>query len=169
MSKLYFTVGLPRCGKSTLAYKWLNKESDIKVEGYSGRLANEYECGPKTARRFFPRAVVNGDDFRMAIHGDIYHKETEGFVGAAVFAAIRALLLTGHDVLFDETNSSEWSIRRIFEINPQAVAIRVDTPLQICEERALANNQPYLIPVIQRVDRNLQKLDIEAIRSDYIS
>jgi predicted kinase len=80
MKKLVCLVGLPRSGKTTHA-TYLRK-----VHG---------------------AAVVNPDSFRLALHGRRYCQEAESFVWAAVWLAVRALFLAGHDlIVLDATNVS---------------------------------------------------------------
>jgi len=130
--KLYFTVGLPRSGKTTLANKWV-------------------EDGPK-------RLVFSGDTFRLAIHGLPYIKEAEGLVFSIMDVAARAMLLDGYDVLMDETASTEATILRYLNLDIDAQPMFVHTPASVCKERAVAGNRPYLVPVIDRIDKQLFQL-----------
>ena len=77
---------------------------------------------------YFParRIIVCADDFRLATYGQDYDHSCECMAAATIFTTIKALLKT-HCVLFDDTNSSEWSLRRIFEIFPTAEYINIGT------------------------------------------
>ena len=167
---LYFSVGMPRSGKSTIARDWSgpygpDDPRDLYTETitYDGaHYWNDFTRKPS-------KVIVCGDDFRLAAHGQVYRRLSEGLVWGHIQVAIQALLKTGHTVFFDETNSSPWSIERIFEIDSDAVPVFVKTPMETCIERALANNQEYLVPVIKRVAKNLEYMTperIEEIRKD---
>lgn len=132
--KLYFTVGLARSGKSTHARNWLRERSER------------------------PRAVVCGDDFRRAIHRHAYIPEAEGLVFATMDVAARALLLGGHDVLLDETATTEATILRYLRIDLDAQPVFVPTPEEVCIQRAIANGQEYLVNPIRRMASQLRDL-----------
>lgn len=142
----YLLYGLPRSGKSTLLKQW----------------------------RIYPnRVVVNADSFRKIITGKIYHRNAEPQVWAASITAVKALLSEGYTVLFDETNSSEWSIKRMFEIDPAAQYVMLQTEPEICIERAKITHPEYAktyTDVIWHVSNNLIELkNIEEIRNDVIN
>ncbi len=132
MSQMYATVALPRAGKSSFANEW--KRGD--------RL----------------RAVVCADDIRRAIHKGAWNSASEPFVHATEVAMIRALRLGGYSVLVDETNTSEFSLRKILQIDSATAFVYFDTDPEECIRRAHATNQDYLLPVILRCYRNLEKL-----------
>jgi tRNA uridine 5-carbamoylmethylation protein Kti12 len=169
---LYFSVGMPRSGKSTIAKEWAGKFGpDDPRDVYMDSITSDTLC-TKWWIDFTPRygkVVVCGDDFRLATHGQVYRRLSECDVSAHVLTAIKALLLTGHTVFFDETNSSAWSIERIFEIDPDAIPVFIRTPKEVCIQRALDNKQDYLVPVIEKVAKNLEYMTpekIEEIRKD---
>jgi len=147
-NKLTFLRGLPRSGKSTFAKEWLKQE--------------------KT------RAIVCGDDFRLAIHGPTqYIRLAEPHVFASIFTAIRALLMK-HEVLFDETNSSENSIRCIFEIDPAAEYVEFGTPPEVRFQRMIEKykNEHSTLTcenVINNITHQLETTDVEKIRREYIN
>jgi hypothetical protein len=78
-------------------------------------------------------------------------------------------------VLVDGTCTTEYSIRDMFKIDEHAQHLLVNTPLNICKERAIATNQPDLLPVIDRMDQQLSQWKedhvnyIEGLRRDFIS
>lgn len=134
---LYFMIGLPRCGKSTYVDKWVMEKPN--------------------------RVVVCSDDIRMALHGKAYESLSETMVFAIKHVVIRAHLLRGCEVMVDGTHTTETSMRRILEIDSQAKPILVKTSKETCISRAIATNQEYLIPVINRQSKNLQALETEGL------
>lgn len=122
-------VGLPRSGKSTWA----------------------------RSQRYYP--IVNPDSVRLAIHGQRYIAEAEPFVWATVKAMVKALFLAGHScVILDATNttrkrrdewqSSQW--RTCFKA--------VGTSKEVCIERAIAEGDSEIIPVIERMAEQFETL-----------
>jgi predicted kinase len=132
-------VSPSRAGKSTYCDEWVRQDHNAA----------------------YPRVIVCGDDIRKALHGEEYNVLSETVVFAIIHVTVRAFLNRGFDVIVDETSTSEISIRRLLEIDENAVAITLDTPKEVCIERALKNNQPYLIPVIERHFNNLEKIKQE--------
>jgi hypothetical protein len=157
-NQLFFTRGLPRSGKGTFANKWIIEQE----YSYKDILYN------RSIHIYFPlrRIVVCADDFRLATYGQDYDHSCECVAAATIFTAIKALLKT-HCVLFDDTNSSEWSLRRIFEICPTAEYINIGTEKKICLER---NAKTKKIPefVFDRIERQLVEIEPEQIKKDYI-
>jgi predicted kinase len=135
-SKLFYTIGCMRSGKSTFARQW-EKEKTTPDE---------------------KRVVLSGDSFRKGVHGQIYIGEAEFFVFACMDAAARALIHEGYTVLIDETSSSINTIERYLRICIQAQPIWIDTPKEICITRAINLKQEYLIPAIERVSKQIEEL-----------
>lgn len=123
---LICTVGLPRSGKST----WSRSQS-------------------------YP--IVNPDSVRLAIHGQRYVESSEPFVWATVRAMVRALFLAGHDtVILDSCcntrkRRNEWQVREWDEVKWKTVFKVIDTPADVCIERANAENDHYIVPHIKRM------------------
>jgi hypothetical protein len=142
VGKILFLRGVPRCGKSTFCNNWL--------KNYHG----------------IPKVVISGDDFRLATYGQEYCHTAEAAQGLTVFAAIRALVKR-HLVLYDETNSSEFSLRRIFEIDKHAQYV---TFTMAWNDVMKINDSTSRIPieVFDRISYNLQDIDPEEIRKDYV-
>ena len=139
--KITYLIGPTRAGKSTFCKKWL-QERDI--EGYH-------------------RIVVNADMIRIAIHGERYNHHSEPIVFSAQYLMLKTFYLQGYHVLFDETNTTDISIRRILEIDPEAMPLIFDTPAEICKERAVASSQLDLDSVIDRHCNQLKRLLEEGI------
>lgn len=126
-------LGLPRSGKSTI----------------TARL-----------RRELGAPVVNADSIRLALHGQRYHPLAESFVFAIRECMVRSLFLAGHDiVIYDETNFSRATRDRMKSKNWESVYLVVDTPAEICKERAIATGQPDLLPVIDAMAARYEPLD----------
>jgi predicted kinase len=126
MNTLILTVGLPRSGKST----WARSTG-------------------------FP--IVNPDAIRFALHGQPFVKEAEGMVWTIAKYMVRSLFLAGHTtVILDATNTlarnrSEWnSADWIVEYSC------FKTDAAECIKRALVNKQDYLLPVIERMNRQME-------------
>jgi predicted kinase len=126
---LKYLVGCPRSGKSTYAAKWVNEK-------------------PK-------RIVVCADTFRKAVYDKTWWRDGESMAYATAYAAVRAFLLDGYEVLYDDTNTSDESLKRLFALDENATPIVIDTPMDVCLKRAVELDQSYLIPVIARCCQNL--------------
>lgn len=125
-------LGLPRSGKSTI----------------TARL-----------RRELGAPVVNADSIRLALHGQRYHPLAESFVFAIRECMVRSLFLAGHDlVIYDETNFSRATRDRMKSKDWDNVYLVVDTSPEICKERAIATEQPDLIPVIDSMAARYEPL-----------
>ncbi len=129
MSRLNFTIGLPRSGKSTFCRKWR--------EGGKNRV------------------VLSGDSFRQSIYGERFRIEGELFVRATLLAAVKALVRDGYEILIDETNTSVYHIEEILHVDKNAHAYVFYTSAEVCKERAIDCNQLDLLTSIDRMDRNL--------------
>jgi predicted kinase len=128
-SRLYFTIGLPRSGKSTFAADWQKK--------------------------FPKRVVLSGDDFRLAVYGKRFQYEGEPIVRASLITAARALLHAGYEVLIDETNTTSPHVYDILNIDPDATAYIFSVTPEECIDRAIDCEQLDLIEPIKRMNENL--------------
>lgn len=140
---MHFLMGCPHSGKSTYANNW------VKTTPYC---EGDWVREPGPLR---PRVVISGDDFRYSLTGHEYLPHSEMIVSSFMDVAILALLNRGFDVLVDDTSSSEMTLLRYFRLHSDPVPIFMDTPPEVCKERALANNRPYLLPVIDRIAKQL--------------
>lgn len=129
---LILTVGLPRSGKSTWAHKSIYDRNAV---------------------------VVNPDSVRLAIHGQAYIREAEGFVWATVKAMVKALFLAGHtEVIIDATNLKEKG-RGAWWCDDWTVLYKVfDADSETCMQRARDSNREDLIPVIIRMADEYEEL-----------
>jgi predicted kinase len=139
---LFYMVGSPKSGKSTIANKWVKDLSTYQL------LEGEYN----------PRVVIGGDDFRTAITSREFIPEAEGLVFAAMDVAARALLARGFDVLIDETSTTKASLLRYYKLDINATPIIVDTSANECVKRAITSSSPYLVAPIMRISKQFDKL-----------
>jgi len=122
---LLMTVGLPRSGKST----WSRKQ----------------DC-----------PIVNPDSIRLAIHGQAFIEDAEPIVWTIAKYMVKALFIAGHNkVVLDATSISK--IAREFWINDmwECRYIPFVVPKSTCIERAKTSNREDLIPIIERMDEEL--------------
>jgi hypothetical protein len=147
-NKLYFTIGIPRSGKSSIASSWANYFIDIYHNTVQGRNESKkfHECS---------RVVVCADTIRLALTGQRFVKEAEGTVHAIKDVMIRTLLRQGYDVLVDGTHTLKSHIKELLYIDPQADFLLIDTPVAFCKDRADKSGQSDLYLVIDRMNKNL--------------
>lgn len=130
---LFVSQGLPRCGKSKFADIWLKHETR--------------------------RVVVAGDDIRLALTGERFNHCAEEMVLTIKHLMIKSLLIRGHTVLHDGTNTDISSVNKLLKIgetlNQRMIFVLFDTPKEECIRRAYATNQPDLEPVINRMADNM--------------
>jgi len=119
---LIVTVGLPRSGKTTYCNQVL------KPKGF---------------------VIVNPDSFRFAIHGQTFVPSAEPFVWAAVYAAVDALRLAGHDVVVDGTHMTK-KRRESWEQRGAEFHL-MGTKKEVCLERAKLTGREDILPVIERM------------------
>lgn len=127
--KLYFTIGPPRSGKSTKAKLWLQRRESLVGEADDG----------------YPRYLWDSDILRLELYDKRYYREGEALVFAVKNLAIRSALKAGHDVVVAGTHTSRASIRRLLEIDREAIPVLVDTPEHICLFRAITSGQNDLV------------------------
>jgi chloramphenicol 3-O-phosphotransferase len=150
MSRLFFLCGPARSGKSTVAKKWANYEVDV----CSGD-ALERKGGK--AHWESPRAIVNADTIRLQF-GHRFYGPIEELVHTFKHMMIKVLLDSGHDVLVDGTHTTKHSIVKLLEIDSDAEHAFVSTPADVCKERAVATDQTDLLPVIDRMVKQMEDL-----------
>lgn len=134
MHVLVMMMGLPRSGKSTMA----------------NLLRSRYHW-----------PIVCPDSVRLALTGQPFVREAEGFVWATTKVMVRSLFLSGHDrVILDATNlkrrdrdSWHWPNEFLREIHV------VPTAKEICLKRA-GDDQP-LCEAIERMAENVDPVHPE--------
>ena len=135
MSKLYFMIGLPRSGKSTKALSWRNPINGINS-----------------------RVIVCADVIRLSLYEHRFFIGGESMVHAIKYTMIDSLLKSDYDVLVDGTHTTEKSIKELLHIDKNARYLFVDTPVEECKKRAIASEQSDLLPVIDRMESQLEKI-----------
>lgn len=141
--KLSFLIAPARSGKSTFAAEWITEEDKDGL----------------------PRVVISDDQIRLALHGERYNRLAEPAVYATKYIILRTLVNSGYHVLSDDTHTTKESIERLLEIDKSATPIFIDTPYEVCLERAVNTNQFDLILVIGRMFENIRKLCARAYMS----
>ena len=125
---LYFTVSIPRAGKTTFAQRWKNEGKN--------------------------RVLVSGDQIRLAVYNQRFSVRGEPMVHAVKQYMLRTLLLEGYDVLFDDTNTTWKSVQMVFEIDYSARYIIIDCDPVECQRRAMESGQEDLVRVIEKMYPN---------------
>lgn len=93
--------------------------------------------------------VVNADSIRLALTGQRYQALAEPFIKAIRLTMVRSLFYAGHDlVLYDETCFSRGARDAVRSPEWETYFLPVPTDPDTCKARALATNQPDLLPVI---------------------
>ncbi|GIH11799.1 hypothetical protein Rhe02_98660 [Rhizocola hellebori] len=119
------TRGLPGCGKTTLARRWV-------------------AAAPGRAR-------ISRDDLRAMLHHGPRGEQTEKQVTDAAHAAAKILLRQGISVIFDETNLPEAHYQQLLDLareeaaNPVTVDLR-HVPLAVCLRRNASRHGAARVP-----------------------
>ena len=123
-------VGLPRSGKST----WARSQNV---------------------------PIVNPDSIRLATHGKEFDPKYEGLVWFHARIMVESLFLAGHEtVILDATNGTQGR-RSQWKDGPWERRYVVNTtPAQTCIERAVAENRPHMVPVIEKMAAEWQDVDV---------
>lgn len=135
MGKLTVLIGLPRSGKSTYAQNWLKYGKN--------------------------RVVVSEDKIRLALTGQDYCGPAEEFVHSIYYTMIKTLLMD-YDVLADDTHTTVGSLRKLAVLDDFHYEI-MDTPVDVCIQRAKDTGRPYLEGVIRRLGSQLADITPEVI------
>ena len=96
MGKLYFTIGLPRSGKTTKCNVWA-QDYHTEIVGHQ-LIFNELNNSN-------PRTIVCADEIRLAVYGQRWWTEGEELVHAIQRIMIVSLL-NRHDVIVDGTHTT---------------------------------------------------------------
>lgn len=151
---LYFTVALARAGKTTFCNRWVRGPFGPDSEGRPPDNV-QFHYLKDEVHIVRPRVVINGDSFRKALHGREYEALAECMVFAAMDVAARALLQDGYDVMIDETATTPETIKRYLRIDIDAQPVFIDTPLEVCLQRAMDGKKEFLVEPIKRMHKQL--------------
>jgi predicted kinase len=141
--KLTFLIGLPRSGKSTVANRLAQDNTNT--------------------------VIVCADNIRIALHGCRWSTVAEPMVKSIKEIMIRSCLDRGQNVIVDGTHTTPNSIKEMFRLDPDATYLLIDTSAKKCKERATKSNMEDLHPVIDRMSNQLLELTpdlIEQIRQE---
>ena len=123
MKTILMTVGLPQSGKST----WARKQG---------------------------LPIVNPDSIRLSLHGLPYIEKYESEVWRIARIMVESLFLAGNDIIIlDATNLTKERQDRWKSHKWEIFFKRFHTPKTQCIRRAKKNNKEYLIPIIEKMDR----------------
>ena len=118
--------GLPRAGKSTAAAKYMAAGG----------------------------VIVSKDSIRLALHGKPFVDWLEPEVADICRYMVSSLLYSGHRVIIlDECFPTAQSVKTVHRLWPMCTIKEhlIDTPPEVCIERAIKCGQEYLIPVIKEL------------------
>lgn len=134
--RLILMVGLPRSGKSTKATELSRKY------GYP---------------------IVSGDAIRKALHGHRFIQEAEPMVHTIAEIMARALFHAGHDtIIIDECNVTKKRRKRwINNFDCRTEYIHINTPMEICLDRAKKCWDIVIEPVIERMAKEFEPINPE--------
>lgn len=136
LGKLFYLIGLPGSGKSTVANKFVVDKIKDGV----------------------PTVIIGGDDFRKSITSKEFVPEAEGLVFASMDIAIRALLDRGFHVIVDETSTTKETLKRYYRLDINAQPVYVEADVEECISRVIANGKYFLVEPIRRMSKQLDKL-----------
>lgn len=133
---LVLMMGLPRSGKST-------KAQQLSLE------------------RGWP--IVNRDSIRIALHGQRYVPEAEPMVKAISLVMVRALFNAGHDAIIVDETSIRFETRKFWGSGVPSTewatkVFNIDTPPEVCLERAASMDDEVIMDVIERMAIDLEPL-----------
>lgn len=147
-TKIVFLTGLPRSGKSSLCKELVKNPEPLIKHGVNIGLGLVW---------------INVDDIRVTLSGKRFDLKYENDVFITKFQIIDTLLRTNHSVMVDDTHSSLHNIYPFLWRDPNALCIRVWSNAKACKERAIETNQLDVLPVIDRIEQNLIKLEHEVV------
>ncbi len=150
---IYFTIGLPRSGKSILCDQWVSYKMDIVDHQFQPRLHESICEHAHIEDSDNPRVIVCSDNIRIALHGCRWSSVAEESVHSIQGVMIRSLLERGFDVIVDGTHTTKSSIARMLRFDENAHYIYVNTNADTCKLRA--HDQQDLHSVIDRMEANL--------------
>lgn len=123
-NQLYMLIGIPGCGKTTFAKKYLTKTNTI---------------------------IISTDEIRKELTGTYsFSNKTNEKVFNTAKRRIKSALLNGLNVVFDATNTQKIYRQNFIKVaqdtKSDVVAIIFKTPLSICLERNSKRNLERRVP-----------------------
>lgn len=131
MNTVYTMVGLPGSGKSTFANQNQN-------------------C-----------SVVSTDEIRAELFGSADCQKNGNKVFSLAFRRVQEELDKGHDVIFDATNITRKSRKRILKFKANHVAVYVSTDKETCKKRQALRDRKVPFEVIEKMANNLTVPTVE--------
>lgn len=136
--KFIVLTGLPRSGKST-------KASALRDE--------------------VKGVIVSRDSVRLALHGTPFIRALEEEVRNITRLLVRSLILSGHhSIIIDECNLCDERLSvfisdcvKGFDFEYEIEYIHCDTTVDVCKERAITTGQPWLLTVIDEMQKEYKE------------
>ena len=135
MKTLKVMIGLPRSGKST----WIryNKTNEV---------------------------IVSADDLRYIVYGQRFWADGEPNMWAIRGMMLKCLMQQGVDLIIDETNTTKERRKPILKMAQEygycVTGYVIMTDEKECISRAIEEQQPNLIGVIERMSKQFQQPEI---------
>lgn len=127
LKRIYCMIGLPCSGKTTLVKKIIEKEPRI--------------------------VVVSADTLRKTIFGRDFFEPGEEIVWAVRKYMLMSLMSWGNPIIIDETNLTKYRREKIINLAGQfdyeVYGLILDTPKEVCIERAYNDNNTKIVPIIR--------------------
>ncbi len=103
--------------------------------------------------------MVCPDAIRRGLHGERFIAEAEDMVWAIAHTMVRSLFLAGHPlVLLDACNGTVKRRKAWWSTQWQTFFRHIDTPYDVCYERALQFNDLEILPSLQRMSEQFEPL-----------
>lgn len=102
--------------------------------------------------RLWNAPIVNPDSIRVALHGKKFIPEAEDYVWAVAKTMVRSLFLAGHKtIILDATNLTPGRRNVWVKGGWSSRCVIVDTPLEVCLERAEEAGDIIMLPIIKKM------------------
>lgn len=106
--------------------------------------------GKSTHAKKYSCPTVNPDSIRVALHGRKFIPDAEPYVWAIAKTMVRALFLSGHDVvILDATNITEDRRKEWVSKDWTTKFECMRTPVDVCIDRAKAAGDNVIVPIIE--------------------
>jgi len=110
--------------------------------------------------------IVNPDSIRWALYGQRYFLGGEKHVWAIARTMVEALFLAGNGVVILDATSITLK-RRMDWIGSWEIATKtIDTPADVCIQRALINDDTEIVPVIERMAEEYEPVEAWELQKD---